>query len=313
MKIRRYQKDDEIEPLIRRAVEDIEPEYYSQEKQEHLEEVIPEMNLDFAEKDRYVYYVAEEEGEIVGVAGFQRESGTVAGIFVSPDRKNSGIGSKLLRNLQEKAREEGLEVMETLASLEAEDFYRKNGYSVVEERKQDIEGKEIGIKVMTKELKPEIIVRHAQPGDAEEIHEIALESWKYTYRYILSEETIEEVIDDWYSVEDLKEQAEHPIFYVAETREDLVGFVHASVEEDTATLHRIYLKPELQGKGIGSALYERAEKDIEKEADVIELEVLAENRKGRKFYEKQGYEVVKEEDIELKGEEATQLILEKEF
>lgn len=149
MKIRRYQKQDEIEPLIQRAVEDIEPEYYSGEQQEHLEEVIPEMNVDFAEKDRYIYYVAEEEGEIIGVAGFQKESGTVAGIFVSPDRKKSGIGSKLLKKLEEKAREEGLEEMETLASLEAEGFYRKNGYSVVKERKQNIEGKDIGIKVMT--------------------------------------------------------------------------------------------------------------------------------------------------------------------
>jgi N-acetylglutamate synthase-like GNAT family acetyltransferase len=152
MEIRRYQPEDAIKPLISRAVKDIEPEYYSKEQQEHLEEVIPDMNLEFAEKDRYIYFVAVEDSEITGVAGFQRESGTVAGIFVDPDLKESGIGSKLMQKLEEKAREENLEEMETLASLEAIDFYRKNGYEVTEERKQDIEGKDIGIKVMRKKL-----------------------------------------------------------------------------------------------------------------------------------------------------------------
>lgn len=152
MEIRRYQPEDAIKPLISRAVKDIEPEHYSREQQDHLEEVIPDMNLEFAEEDRYIYFVAVENGEIVGVAGVQKESGTVAGIFVDPDRKESGIGSKLMQKLEEKAREENLEQMETLASLEAIEFYKKNDYEVKEERKQDIEGRDIGVKVMIKEL-----------------------------------------------------------------------------------------------------------------------------------------------------------------
>jgi N-acetylglutamate synthase-like GNAT family acetyltransferase len=152
MKIRRYQPEDAIKPLISGAVKDIEPEHYSREQQRHLEEVIPDMNVEFAEKDRYVYFVAVEGGEIVGVAGFQKESGTVAGIFVDPDLKESGIGSKLMQKLEEKAIEENLEQIETLASLEAIEFYKKNDYEVKEERKQDIEGRDIGVKVMVKEL-----------------------------------------------------------------------------------------------------------------------------------------------------------------
>lgn len=157
------------------------------------------------------------------------------------------------------------------------------------------------------------MIRDAEAEDAEEIHDMALKSWKDTYSHILSEKAIEEVIDDWYSVENLREQTEHPIFYVAEADGEVVGFVHATVEEGKATLHRIYLKPENQGEGIGSELYEKEEKDIKKEADAVELEVLAENQKGRRFYEKKGYEMVEEEDVELKGEEATQLLLRKEF
>lgn len=46
------------------------------------------------------------------------------------------------------------------------------------------------------------MIRHAETEDAEEIRDVALKSWKDTYSQILSEEAIEEVIDDWYAVED---------------------------------------------------------------------------------------------------------------
>ena len=152
MKIRRYNSKDSIEPLISRAVKDIEPEHYSEGQQSHLEEVIPEMNLEFAGKDRYNYFIAVKEDEIIGVAGFQNESGTLAGIFVKPELKGSGIGSKLMDRIEEDARSQGLEEMEILASLEAVGFYKKKGYKVTEEKKHDIEDKDIGIKVMRKEL-----------------------------------------------------------------------------------------------------------------------------------------------------------------
>lgn len=153
------------------------------------------------------------------------------------------------------------------------------------------------------------MIRHAKPEDAGEIHNVALKSWKDTYSHILSEDVIKEVIEDWYSVEDLREQTEYPIFYVAERSGEVVGFVHATVEDGKATLHRIYLDPEYQGQGIGSKLYEKAENDIEQKADKIELEVLAENKKGNSFYQKQGFKEQETEKIELKGEKAKQKIL----
>lgn len=157
------------------------------------------------------------------------------------------------------------------------------------------------------------MIRHAETEDAEEIHDVALKSWKDTYNRILSEEAIEEVINDWYSVEDLREQTEHPIFYVAEKQDKVVGFVHATVEDGKATLHRIYLNPEHQGQGIGSKLYEKAENDIKEKADKIELEVLAKNQKGKSFYQKQGFREVESEEVELSGEKALQKVLVKDL
>lgn len=152
MNIRQYREEDEVEALIKRATQSVEPDSYSPEQQEHLENVIPEMNLDFAEKDRYFYFVAVEDGEIIGLAGFQRENGTLAGIFVEPEHMGEGFGSRLLEKIEDKAKEEGLNKMESLASLEAVEFYRKNGYEIIDERDQDIEGEDITVKVMIKNL-----------------------------------------------------------------------------------------------------------------------------------------------------------------
>ena len=100
---------------------------------------------------------------------------------------------------------------------------------------------------------------------------------------------------------------------MAEENNSIIGFVHASIEEDRASLHRIYLDPEHQGKGIGSKMYEKAENELKTKAEEIKLEVLAENKKGNAFYDKKGFETEKTEQIELKGEKVRQKIMKKEL
>lgn len=154
-------------------------------------------------------------------------------------------------------------------------------------------------------------IRHAEPEDAEEIHEVALKSWKDTYNHVLSEEAIESVITDWYAIEDLEEQAEHPIFFVAEVKNNVVGFVHATTEDRTATLHRIYIEPSHQRKGIGTKMYNKMEEELPEKTSIIELEVVADNEKGNNFYENQGFKEKETEIVELKGEKIKQRILTK--
>lgn len=93
-------------------------------------------------------------------------------------------------------------------------------------------------------------IRHAEPEDAEQIHNVALRSWRDTYRQIFSNETIENIVNKQYSADDLREQADHPVFYVAKVEDELVGFVHASIEEDVASLRRIYIVPDKQRRGV---------------------------------------------------------------
>jgi putative acetyltransferase len=152
MRIRSYREEDGIKEVVKRAVESVEPEKYSDEEQKHLENTIPQMNVDFAEHEDFSYFVAVDDSEIIGVVGFKPESGKVSGIFVEPERNDKGIGSKLLEKIEEEAAEKGIERLEVLSSLEAIYFYQKNGYSTKEPTERDLEGKNIEMMIMEKQI-----------------------------------------------------------------------------------------------------------------------------------------------------------------
>lgn len=62
----------------------------------------------------------------------------------------------------------------------------------------------------------------------------------------------------------------------------------------------IYLYPELQGKGIGTALIQQAVKELLGIKEIY-INVEKDNKIGMYFYEAKGFEVVKESDVEFDG------------
>ncbi|SEV96464.1 GNAT family N-acetyltransferase [Natrinema salifodinae] len=80
--------------------------------------------------------------------------------------------------------------------------------------------------------------------------------------------------------------------------DSIVGFVSFSIERgsldlDTTRglLSNIYVDPAYRDRGIGAALLEAAEDALaERGADVMLLEVMADNEAARRFYRRQGYD-----------------------
>lgn len=78
---------------------------------------------------------------------------------------------------------------------------------------------------------------------------------------------------------------------------DIVGFVMCGLEqgdyEQTVTrgmVHNLFVVPSYRGRGVGSALLERAEAALAAfGADVFALEAMADNADARRFYERHGY------------------------
>ena len=68
---------------------------------------------------------------------------------------------------------------------------------------------------------------------------------------------------------------------VAETGGEVAGFL----AQDGALIQSLYIAPQMQGRGLGSALLSRAQT----RADRLRLWTFAANRPARKFYEKHGF------------------------
>ena len=160
----------------------------------------------------------------------------------------------------------------------------------------------------------EIAVRAAEPDDLEQILAIAERGWNTAYGEFLSQETIDAAMTEWYDPDDVREyiQRSDSAYFVAEADSDIVGYLNGGpteTNEDTASLWAIYVDPAQWRAGIGTALLTEFEAFCWRNSYIrIRIRVLAENKVGRSFYEKHGYEVVKDRDTTVFGEETRELV-----
>ena len=144
-------------------------------------------------------------------------------------------------------------------------------------------------------------VRKAIKSDVPAIQHIAQVTWEATYGSILSREQFEYMIQLIYSTEALEKQmnsGHH--FYILTEHEESIGFIDVEKINDTKTkLHKIYLLPGHQGKNYGKLLLNHAiEKAKENNSSILQLNVNRYN-KAKQFYEKQGFVVKYEDDIDI--------------
>ena len=100
------------------------------------------------------FYVAEENGGIVGFGALNQESGEIEAVYVLPEVVRRGVGLKILRKLEERARGLGVKSLHLDSSLNATPFYESAGYEPQKESKHRLSsGVEIGCVLMKKELR----------------------------------------------------------------------------------------------------------------------------------------------------------------
>jgi N-acetylglutamate synthase-like GNAT family acetyltransferase len=85
-----------------------------------------------------VFWVAEEDGSVVGVMGIQDkgEVSLVRHAYVSPKTQRSGVGTKLLRHV-EGLTDKPILIGTWAAATWAIEFYRRNGFTVVSSGDKD--------------------------------------------------------------------------------------------------------------------------------------------------------------------------------
>ncbi len=101
----------------------------------------PYMPLDELEKEiagGVLFWVAEEDGRVLGVMGIQDKSDValVRHAYVAPDVQRKGVGRMLLRHVESLTGKPVLIGTWADASW-AIDFYRRNGFTVVSDKHKD--------------------------------------------------------------------------------------------------------------------------------------------------------------------------------
>lgn len=152
-------------------------------------------------------------------------------------------------------------------------------------------------------MENDVIIRFADTEDINSIGFLAHQIWPATYGHILSEAQLQYMLQMMYSPASLKKQMQEQqhVFMLAELEDEPVGF--ASFSETQAPgifkLHKIYVSTAIQGKGLGKALLAAVIEEIKTlGATALQLNVNR-NNKAKEFYERQGFTVIKEEDIDI--------------
>lgn len=137
-------------------------------------------------------------------------------------------------------------------------------------------------------------VREATPDDVPVIRDVARRSWENDYPDVVSRESIEEGVDDWYSparIEDELSRA-RTVILVAEEEGSVVGFVHAYWNDEVGYVLRLYVDPDHRRAGVGTRLFERVRDALfGRGVDHVDAMVLADNDPGNTFYRTLGFEM----------------------
>ena len=138
------------------------------------------------------------------------------------------------------------------------------------------------------------VIRRMKKRDIPQVQKVAQISWFATYTGIIPVRVQKNFLKRVYSRKALKSRLKDTVVYVAEVNRAIIGFANYSnvTNERQTELGALYLIPDYQGQGIGTALIRLG--FCELGAKEIHLTVEKNNKKARAFYAAKGFQVVEE-------------------
>ncbi len=148
-------------------------------------------------------------------------------------------------------------------------------------------------------------ISNATNSDLIFVKQLAHKIWYPTYGSILTKNQIDYMLQKFYDLDYLEHQmlVEKHRFLLLNDLEtnDKVGFAAFNLlaNEPAVKLQKLYISSQLQGKNLGKMLLNAVEQAAnELNAQTLCLNVNRHN-KAKFFYEKQGFSILKEEDIDI--------------
>ncbi|KXH80933.1 GNAT family N-acetyltransferase [Sporosarcina sp. HYO08] len=145
------------------------------------------------------------------------------------------------------------------------------------------------------------MIRPMTIKDIVHVQRIAHETWRETYKGIIPQDIQTAFINRSYSDAMLKKRMEKTCLLIAECDGVPVGFINFTKKDadGDSELTAMYVLPGYQKVGYGKKLFKNALSML-RDAERLFVYVDGQNRNGRSFYEKQGFELqsVFQEDFE---------------
>ena len=149
-----------------------------------------------------------------------------------------------------------------------------------------------------------ITVLPATATDFDTIRSIAHETWPIAYGEILSKAQLDYMLGAFYNDTALKEsvsQKRHH-FVLANEGNQTLGFASFEWNYDhqkQTKIHKIYILPSAQGKGVGKILIDYIATEARKQGSLTLCLNVNRFNKAITFYEKMGFSIISEVNIEL--------------
>jgi diamine N-acetyltransferase len=136
------------------------------------------------------------------------------------------------------------------------------------------------------------------------IKDLAYQIWPSAYGEILCEEQLDFMLDKFYDINALEKQMleDNQVFLLIEDNLQFLGFCSYELNyENTQNtkLHKLYVLPETQGKGVGKLLLKKIENIAFLNNNKNILLNVNRFNKAQEFYKYQGYQNIETIDIHI--------------
>ncbi len=148
-----------------------------------------------------------------------------------------------------------------------------------------------------------ILFRKAKEEDLQLISDLAEEIWPQTYSDYITKAQLRYMLDLMYSRGELLAQLQQGYsFLIAEDGAKDVGFACSSLvdaESGTYKLHKLYVLPEMHGKGVGKILINEVKNIAQRNGGKFLQLNVNRNNKAKDFYLKGGFKIKETVDVNI--------------
>jgi diamine N-acetyltransferase len=127
--------------------------------------------------------------------------------------------------------------------------------------------------------------------------------WPNAYETILSKAQLDYMLEMIYSIDSLEKQFNNGhVFILIEYDQNFIGFASYELNcnnSNKTKLQKLYVLPEIQGKGIGKQVIDYIKDKVVLSNNVALFLNVNKFNKAKDFYQKYGFQIIKEEVIDI--------------